>query len=194
MFPAEWLIAAFAVAAALWLLGFFAGRLAHREPGEPARGVAVGGAVALSFPADEWEASQQAPDLPGLELDDPVVLRSADDGAATLAAGLGREARGPRLLPPALLALLERTPRREAVRLGSITALRYRNLDHRQVPGELTIYAIPTTRGVATIACSAAGPDARERLAECEAVATTVVAPRRAGTPARRATSATRPP
>jgi hypothetical protein len=172
--PTEWLIAAFAVAAGLWLLGFFAGRLAHREPGEPARGVAVGGAVALSFPADEWEASQQAPDLPGLELDDPVVLSSADEGAATLAAGLGREARGPRLLPPALLALLERTPRREAVRLGSITALRYRNLDHRQVPGELTVYAIPTTRGVVTIACSAAGSDARESLAACEAVATTV--------------------
>jgi len=172
--PTEWLVAAFAVLAALWLLGFFAGRLAHREPAEAARGVAVGGVIALSFPADEWSAVQEPPDIPGLTLDDPVVLTWAEEGAATLAAGLGREARGPRLLPPELLALLERTPRREAVRLGSITALRYRNLEHRRARGELTVYAIPTTRGVATIACHAAGPDAREGLAACEAVATTI--------------------
>lgn len=171
----EWAVGALVAFAILALAGFLLGKLARGEPGEPALGVLVGGPVALSFPANEWRASQQAPDIPGLELTDPVVLTSVEgEGAGTLVAGTGSAARGPRLLPPAFVALLERTPRREAVRLGSVTALRYSNLEHLRTQGRLTVYAVPTTAGVVTVACLAAGANARETLAQCEAVATTL--------------------
>jgi hypothetical protein len=167
----EWLATAVAAVLALLLVGFVAGRLVHGEPEPGPTGVVVGGPVALMFPVADWRASQRPPDIPGLELNDPVVLESE---LSTLVAGTGQEARGARLLPPDFVALLERIPRREAVLLGSITALRYRNLEHRRTEGRMTVYAVPTTTGVVTVACLASGDGARESLARCEAVATTL--------------------
>jgi hypothetical protein len=171
---AEWALAALVGAAAVALAAFGLGRLANPEAAEPPPGVIVGGPLAFSFPADEWRATQDAPNIAGLALEDPVVLTSVDEGAGTLAAGLSAAAQGPRLLPPPFVALLERTPRREAVRLGSLTGFRYRNLLQRRIRGEFTVYALPTTSGVATIACLAAGDDATGQLARCESVATTL--------------------
>jgi protein kinase-like protein len=170
------LIAGVAVGAvALVLGGFLLGRLAHGEPGAGPTGVAVAGPIALSFPTDEWRAASRPAEIEGLALTGPVGLMSLGKGRpGSLVAGVGREARGARLLPPAFVELLQRTPRREAVRLGSLAGFRYRDLSHRRSRGSLTVYAVPTTAGVATIACLAPTPDA-PALARCESVATTLV-------------------
>jgi Protein kinase domain len=169
------LVAAGVVAALLLtLLGFLIGRLAHGEPETAPPGVAVGGPLALEFPTNDWRpADQGPPEIPALELVSPIALVSERGDGAALVAGLGREARGPRLLPPEFITMLERQPRREAVRIGALQGFRYRGLRHRQVPGELTVYAVPTTTGVvATVCLAPRGAD--EALARCEAVATTL--------------------
>jgi hypothetical protein len=66
-----------------------------------------------------------------------------------------------------------------SVRLGDVPALRYRNLRHRELDTELTVYVVPTDRGAATIACMAppvspgddTGPSG---LARCEDIAATL--------------------
>ncbi len=156
---------------AIALLGFVLGRLAHGEPGSKPLSPAVAGPISLSFSADDWAAAQPA-EIEGLGLTGAVGLRSLRE-PGSLVAGVGREARGARLLPPAFVELLLRTPRREAVRLGSLAGFRYRDLKHRRSSGSLTIYAVPTTAGVATIACLAPVPDS-ETLVRCESVATTL--------------------
>jgi hypothetical protein len=169
----ELVAAGIAAALLLALLGFLIGRLAHGEPETGSPGVAVGGPLALEFPTDDWRPAERPPAIPALDLASPIALVSERGDGAALVAGLGRQARGPRLLPPQFITLLERQPRREAVRTGALEGFRYRGLRHRQVPGELTVYAVPTTAGVATTACLAPrGAD--EALARCEAVATTL--------------------
>jgi hypothetical protein len=170
----ELIAAGIAAALLVALLGFLIGRLAHGEPGTSPLGIAVGGPLALAFPTDDWRPTSDRPaDIPGLELESPIALVSQRDDGAALVAGVGRRARGPRLLPPRFITLLERQPRREAVRLGALDGFRYRGLRHRQIPGELTVYAVPTTNGVATTACLA--PRGRdEALARCEAAVTTL--------------------
>jgi Protein kinase domain len=169
----ELVAAGIAAALLLALLGFLIGRLAHGEPETGSPGVAVGGPLALEFPTDDWRPAERPPAIPALDLASPIALVSERGDGAALIAGLGRQARGPRLLPPQFITLLERQPRREAVRIGALEGFRYRGLRHRQVPGELTVYAVPTTAGVATTACLAPrGAD--EALARCEAVATTL--------------------
>jgi hypothetical protein len=161
-------------ALALVLGGFLLGRLAHGEPGAGPTGVAVAGPIALSFPTDEWRAATRPAAIEGLALTGPVGLTSLGKGKpGSLVAGLGREARGARLLPAAFVELLQRTPHREAVRLGSLAGFRYRDLRHRRLLGSLTVYAVPTTAGVATIACLAPRPEA-PALERCESVATTL--------------------
>jgi hypothetical protein len=160
-------------ALALALGGFLLGRLAHGEPGAGPRSVAVAGPIALSFPTDDWRDTRPTA-IEGLALTGPVGLTSSHRGQpGSLVAGLGREARGARLLPAAFVELLQRTPRREAVRLGSLAGFRYRDLRHRRLRGSLTVYAVPTSAGVATIACLAPQPDARA-LTRCESIAATL--------------------
>jgi hypothetical protein len=168
------LIAGVAVGAlALLLGGFLLGRLAHGEPAAGPTGVAIAGPIALSFPTDDWQATQPL-EIAGLALTGPVGLTSVKgNDPGSLVAGIGRQARGARLLPPAFVQLLQRTPHREAVRLGPLAGFRYRDLRHRRVPGSLTVYAVPTTAGVATIACVAPQADA-EVLARCESVVSTL--------------------
>jgi hypothetical protein len=154
--------------------GFLLGRLVHGEPGAEPTSVAIAGPIALSFPTGEWRGARPA-EIEGLALSGPVGLTSTRKGQpGSLVAGVGQEARGARLLPPAFVELLQRTPRREAVRLGSLAGFRYRDLKHRRNRGSLTVYAVPTTVGVATVACLAPAPDAPS-LARCESVATTLV-------------------
>jgi protein kinase-like protein len=162
-------------ALALLLGGFLLGRLAHGEPSAGPTGVAVAGPIALSFPTNDWRAAARPAEIEGLALSGPVGLTSLRKGQpGSLVAGVGREARGARLLPPAFVELLQRTPHREAVRLGSQAGFRYRDLQHRRLPGSLTVYAVPTTAGVATIACLAPRADS-SMFARCESVATTLV-------------------
>jgi predicted Ser/Thr protein kinase len=164
------------VVGALALLagGFLLGRLAHGDPGVGPTSFAGAGPIVLSFQTSDWRFAPRPAAIEGLALPGAVGLTSIrKDQPGSLVAGVGREARGARLLPPAFVELLQRTPHREAVRLGSLAGFRYRDLRHRRLSGSLTVYAVPTTAGVATIACLSPRPNA-PALQRCESVATTL--------------------
>jgi hypothetical protein len=156
----------------LALLGFWLG---HGRAGEPSRpgNVAAAGPLTLAFD-DGWRPLATAPAVPGLSLSDPVALASTRrDEPGQVRAGIAGAAEGASLLPAAFLRLLDGDPRAEIVRLGRYDALRYRDLPHRTAGARMTLYAVPTSRGVATVVCLAplVGPGA---LARCEAVATSL--------------------
>ena len=140
---------------------------------DPLANSASAGTVGLSFPAG-WRRVSEEPGIPGARFDQPVVLAPAS-GRARLVAGQVA-ATGPALLPAGLLARLPGgAPDGEPVHLGRLEALRYRNLKPRGLDGSLQLYAVPTTRGVATVACTApAGPEAASFRGNCESVATSL--------------------
>jgi hypothetical protein len=161
-----------AAAVALALLGYLLGHRGQEEQSVTAP--AVAGPISLDFPAEDWRSVSRPASIPGLVMTEVVGLSSRhNDSPGSLVAGTGSAAEGPRLLPPAFLALLERNPVREAVRLGAYDAFRYRHLRNRRLRLALNLYAVPTDHGVVTIACMAPRPDSRA-LARCEAVATTL--------------------
>ena len=84
------------------------------------------------------------------------------------------DATGPALLPEKLVESLESRPERpDAVRIGELEALRYSGLRPRRSPTAITVYAAPTTSGVATIACLAHPAELPAFERQCERVATT---------------------
>jgi serine/threonine protein kinase len=120
--------------------------------------------------SDYWRAAERrrAP-LPGLKLSDPLVLvPAAAQTSGELTAGF-TQATGPHLLPSSFLARLEAPPARDdRVRLGRLTAQRYVGLRVRGSDSPVTVYAVPTNRGVATLTCTGSAQGLR---AECERVA-----------------------
>jgi hypothetical protein len=81
------------------------------------------------------------------------------------------------LLPAAFLRSIGQPtgtiPTRTAVRLPAqrLQAWRYRGLRPAGAPRELTVYVVPTTEGVAAVACSAPPAAAAAFATDCEAVA-----------------------
>jgi serine/threonine protein kinase len=84
------------------------------------------------------------------------------------------------LLPAAFLGSIGQpagtVPARTAVRLPAqrLAAWRYRNLRSGGTDRQLTVYAVPTTNGVATVACAAPSGQADAFAGQCEAVAGTL--------------------
>jgi serine/threonine-protein kinase len=136
---------------------------------------ASAGSVELSFPAS-WQHLASAPTIPGLTFSQPLALgqggAAASASAQRLVAGQV-SASGPSLLPSAFAGNLSGAlPRPEAVRLGEVQAYRYSGLSVRGMSGPLTLYAVPTSGGVATIAClgaTASGP-----ATQCAQIAATL--------------------
>lgn len=58
------------------------------------------------------------------------------------------------------------------MRLGALGAYRYAGLSVRGLPGSLTLYAVPTSDGVATVAC--VGSSAVSSAAQCSQIAATL--------------------
>ncbi len=113
------------------------------------------GPLELAFPAG-WQRLQTPPQIPGLRFANPLVLAPPAPPSARLDAGTVA-ATGPTLLPAAFLALLPTPPPPGApVRIGSLEALRYSGLSPRGLAGPLTVYVVPTTQGVLTLACAPA--------------------------------------
>jgi serine/threonine-protein kinase len=161
-----------AVGAGGWVL---AGGAREEPPAAPAPvRSAASPAVSLSYPAS-WEEVEPQAEVPGLGLADAVALAPRDAGAGQgLMAGRAPGA-GAYLLRPALVGRLTSAPSLDdPVRLGRLEAFRHAGLRVAGYPKELTLYVVPSTMGVVTVACFAE-PDAAERfLAECERVASTL--------------------
>jgi serine/threonine protein kinase len=164
------LLAVLAVVAA-GAAGWVAGRPGAREASPPERlSSTSNGDLEVSY-GDGWRRARPAAPPPGLRMDDPLALVPAGAGkeAGQLTAGRTR-ATGPCLLPRAFVDRLRRPARcDDGVRLGRLEARRHRDLRPKGAEGRVTVYAVPTSRGVATVACEgragARGGRACERVA-----------------------------
>ncbi|HEY7953051.1 MAG TPA: serine/threonine-protein kinase [Solirubrobacteraceae bacterium] len=140
---------------------------------------ASAGNIELSFPAS-WQHLASAPAIPGLTFSQPLALGQGGGGGGGAAAPASARliagqvsASGLSLLPSAFTASLNGAlPKPEPVRLGEVQALRYSGLSVRGSNTPLTLYAVPTANGVATIAClgaTASGP-----ATQCAQIAATL--------------------
>ncbi len=164
------LAAAVLAAAAGFLLGGGSG-----SSGEAFSHSASSGHVELSFPS-AWQQLASTPALPGLTLSQPLALaQSSSAGASSTQRLLAGEASasGSSLLPGAFTAALNGPPPRpEPVQLGALQAYRYSGLSVHGLTGTVTLYTVPTTSGVATIACLNASTSAP--AAQCAQIAATL--------------------
>jgi Protein kinase domain len=126
--------------------------------------------VSLGAPGD-WAPtpSNRRTAIPGLGLRDAVAVSpAAADGSGVEAGTTG--AHGPWLLPAGLVSrAVGGLPPASPVALGKLQALRYRGVELRGFGLGLTLYAAPTSKGVATVACYS--PSAAGFAADCESVA-----------------------
>ncbi len=163
------LIAGIAAAVVLAVIGFLvAPSSKHASRSSTLPNSASGGGVELGFPSG-WRHVAAAPAVPGLKLTDMVALGGPAAGASIVAGTT--DATGPTLLPAAFLARLQATPRGVPVKLGSVTAYRYTGLAPGSPAQRLTVYAVPTDRGVVTLACVGAAAVASP---DCETIASSM--------------------
>jgi hypothetical protein len=153
--------------------GLLAGRSGSEESGPDLSQSASAGSVLLSFPG-AWTRLSAVPRIPGMTFSDPLALAPAGGKGGQLVAG-SVDATGPTLLPAALLARLDRSPTpNDPVRLGALQAYRYKALRPKGVNGTLTVFATPTTSGVATVACVTPPAAKASFPTDCERVAATL--------------------
>ncbi len=131
------------------------------------------GHVQLHYPSG-WQLTSRAPSVPGMTFASPVVISTAASHGQ-LNAGEVSNAGGPTLLPPGFRARVQGTlPTPEPVSLGTVPAYRYRGLQVSGLSGPVTVYAAPTTSGVATIACWAPAQPVTTFASTCDRVAATL--------------------
>jgi len=162
-------VAALALAAAG---AFLAGRTGDDDPQTAELPVsASNGVVAVSAPRS-WErvASAAVPAIPGLDMTDPVALSDTARPASGISVGTTR-ATGPTLLPKQLRQSVSGDlPTPDRVRVGDLSALRYRGTTVSGFDRSLTLYAAPMSDGVVTAACYAPATEAEPFGRECERV------------------------
>jgi len=168
------LAAAVLALAAGFLLGGSSG-----GSGETFGNSASAGNVELSFPAG-WQRLASPPAIPGLAFSQPLALAQGAGGSGGAASASPQSlvagevsASGPSLLPATFTAALSGAlPRPEPVLLGSLQAYRYSGLSVRGLSAPLTLYAVPTAGGVATVACL--GSTAAAPAGQCAQIAATL--------------------
>ena len=134
---------------------------------------ASAGSLGLSFPTD-WKRVTEQPKIPGMRFSQPIVLSAGGVAGGRLVAGEIAGA-GPTLLPSPFLSRLPRAPSRDdAVKLGRLQAYRYAGLTPKGTKERMTVYAAPTSGGVAAIACVAPARAVARFAPECERVATSL--------------------
>jgi hypothetical protein len=154
--------------------GFLLGG-AGGEEGSGAPSVRASNAALQLMVPEGWSQLPTAPNVPGLTLDDPVAFAAEGsiNGEAVVFGTVPEEADNPALLPNGLLQAAGGEPEgRQAVRIGAadLQAYRYENVRLEGLDRGLTLFSVPTSAGVATVACLA-GPAG---LPNCEAIADTL--------------------
>jgi hypothetical protein len=141
------------------------------EGGTPTKASSSSTLEAL-FP-DGWTELGSPPQIPGMTLDDPIAVAPPGGGGASVVFGqVKAEANNSTLLPAGFLTALGvsgTAPKRQAVELsrGKLQAYRYPDLHPKGFKSPVTVFAVPTSEGVATLACVAPGAD-------CEGIANTL--------------------
>jgi predicted Ser/Thr protein kinase len=129
-----------------------------------------------------WRRVRSAPDV-GLPLAHPVAAGTGGQGGGPVVEfGLvkGNAAANSTLLPTAFLSSTGQSsgspPAHTAVRLPtqSLQAWRYAGLRPVGVARELTVYTVPTSAGVATVACAVPASQADAFGRQCDAIAGTL--------------------
>jgi hypothetical protein len=173
-------IAVGAAALLALIVGFLAG--GSGGGGGTAGGAATvattGGDVALKVP-EGWSRLGSPPDVPGLSLAKPVAYAPGgrDGGQGVLFGVVKDAADNSTLLAAPFLQALGGVPKRGgAVRIGSddLQAYRYDNLKPSGFDRAVTVYAVPTTAGVATLACLAPAASSAAFKADCDGIANTL--------------------
>lgn len=143
------------------------------EPATPANSMSNGD-LTLGIPS-EWERTSNETQIPGLRFSEPVGLQLKGRSDAGATAGMVNGS-GRTLLPADFRGRLDRQPRTDgnAVRVGDLEGYRYRNLRASGFSDVLTMYVIPTSAGVATLACHSPNENATAFERDCERVATTL--------------------
>ena len=129
-----------------------AGSGGEEAAGEPA--TAENGAMRLQVPAG-WTRATTLPAVPGLTLDGATGY-TAPDGGAVMFGTVADDADNSTLLPSGLLEAAGGVPeQRTPVALGpdNLQAYRYSDVEVEGLDQPLTVYAVPTSEGVATVAC-----------------------------------------
>src|SRR5829696_3574643 len=161
------------------LLGFVVGGSGGGGE-EPASTGALTGSAASSGAAvkvpEGWSELAAAPDVPGLSLSDPKAAGPGgkDGGTAVVVGTVKKAADNSTLLAQSFLQALGDVPKPSgAVQIGGgdVQAYRYDNLKPNGFDRTVTVYAAPTSAGVATLACLAPAADAESFGATCDQIA-----------------------
>ena len=108
----------------------------------------------LEVPAG-WTRATTLPAVPGLTLDGATGY-TAPDGGAVMFGTVSEDADNSTLLPTGLIQAAGGVPeQRTPVALGpdKLQAYRYSDVEVEGLDQPLTVYAVPTSEGVATVAC-----------------------------------------
>jgi hypothetical protein len=148
------------------VLGFLLGGAGGDDPSAAAPVDASAANLAVQVPGD-WNRMATAPPIPGMTLEDPVAFAAPEgEEGAVVFGSVPEEADNSTLLPTSLIQAAGEVPsERDAVQLGpsGVQALRYQDVELSGLDQPVTLFAAPTTEGVATVACVAA--------ADCDSVA-----------------------
>jgi serine/threonine protein kinase len=137
--------------------------------------------LALRVPRG-WSKMRRVPEL-GLPLARAAAASPggrADGPGVEFGMVKGSEAANDALLPASFLSSVGQSadtpPRRTAVRLPSqgLQAWRYRNLRPVGTGDAVTVYTVPTSEGVATVACAVPPGQAAALARQCDAIASTL--------------------
>jgi len=132
------------------------------------------GHLQLRYPST-WQLGASSPGLPGVSFSDPIVLTPGHGGGTELVAGEVGAATGPTLLPASLRARVKGAlPAADPVTFGGLQAYRYTGLDITGLSEPVTLYAVPTSAGVATVACWGAARLTPSFATQCGQVAATL--------------------
>lgn len=159
-------IAALVVAVIAFMIGHGGGSSGGGAP----TNASSSSTLEASFPAG-WSELGSPPEIPGMTLDDPIAVAPKGGGSSVVFGQVKEEANNSTLLPAGFLVALGsagKTPKRQAVQLAGskLQAYRYENLRPKGLKSPVTVFTVPTSEGVATLACIAPGPD-------CESIAST---------------------
>ena len=165
------LLAVVAIAA-----GFLVGHSGKKQQasGEKLGSSAAAGHLQLRYPSS-WRLNAAAPSIPGITFRDAIVLSAPAPRAGTLTAGEVTDATGPSLLAPGFAKLIQGgAPSGRPVKIGGTEALSFPGLRVSGHDGTISLIAVPTSDGVATVACSASSARAAAFQTDCARVAGTL--------------------
>jgi hypothetical protein len=126
-----------------------------------------------------WSKLASAPNVPGLSLADSAAYapKGQDGGTAVVLGTVKSAADNSTLLAAPFLQAIGRVPKPSgAVAIGSdnVQAYRYDNLNPKGFGRTVSVYAAPTSAGVATVACLAPSAQAGSFRSTCDQIANTL--------------------